>query len=559
MGMTYAAVMYGAIAVTLSSKYFRALPFDELVNIMIGVYGAMAVLQMSLYPVAGLIADIWCGRYKTITVSLLSIWCGFFLLTIASIVYAIKQKLVHAETSFLLVMLTVIVVMFLAGVSGFQANAVQFSLDQLFDASSEGLSRFLHWFMWSDGLGELITRLIGAAASCSPLIRAKFFVYSTAVWLTAISFLMVLSYCKRQWFHNEPRTQNPYGTVYRVLKFVAKHDKPIRRSALTYCDDERPTRMEYAKERFGGPFTTEMVEDVKTFLKILVMLFLIAPVFILQVAAIYVFPLYGIHMGNTTVDYDTGCSANWIFLQSGNLSYMVPVITMPLYIILIHPRIPRWMPRMFSRLCVGIVLIVTSVVVMLIIQVTANYNAIHQHQDRNLTCVFLAEVRTRQSALQMLNFHVPVLIIPNLLSGIALPLVYITILEFISAQTPHTMKGLLMGVFYAFRGFFILIGCGLVYPFAQRGYWEAMVSITNCGFYYFLLSTLLGLIVLAVVSIATKLYCYRKREERPYGPSYVEEYYSRYYSRLTKTQTAIGSEVEQRDHHTITSTYGTMT
>ena len=65
--------------------------------------------------------------------------------------------------------------------------------------------------------------------------------------------------------------------VYRVLRFAAGHSKPLRRSAFSYCDDERPGRMEFAKQRFGGPFTTETVEDVKTFLRILLMLLAICP------------------------------------------------------------------------------------------------------------------------------------------------------------------------------------------------------------------------------------------------------------------------------------------
>ncbi len=50
-----------------------------------------------------------------------------------------------------------------------------------------------------------------------------------------------------------------YKLVYGVISFAIKHKKPIRRSAFTYCDDERPSRLDFAKQRYGGPFTTEQV------------------------------------------------------------------------------------------------------------------------------------------------------------------------------------------------------------------------------------------------------------------------------------------------------------
>ena len=87
---------------------------------------------------------------------------------------------------------------------------------------------------------------------------------------------------------------NPYRNVYRVLKFAAKHGKPLgHRSVLTYSDDVRPSRIDYAKQKYGGIFTTEVVEDVKTFLRILIILLAITPMFCFEVSTSYLFPIYG--------------------------------------------------------------------------------------------------------------------------------------------------------------------------------------------------------------------------------------------------------------------------
>ena len=51
----------------------------------------------------------------------------------------------------------------------------------------------------------------------------------------------------------------------------------------------------------------------------------------------------------------------------------------------------------------------------------------------------------------ILKMHWGVLILPNILLAMGPPIIMATILEFISAQSPHSMKGLLIGVFFAIK------------------------------------------------------------------------------------------------------------
>ena len=44
--------------------------------------------------------------------------------------------------------------------------------------------------------------------------------------------------------------------------------------------------------------------------------------------------------------------------------------------------------------------------------------------------------------------------------------------EFISAQSPHTMKGVLVGLLFAVRGFFQLIEALLLFPFSANDIWN---------------------------------------------------------------------------------------
>ena len=76
---------------------------------------------------------------------------------------------------------------------------------------------------------------------------------------------LVFSYRKSHWFYIEPGQHNTYKIVQKVLVYARNHKYPCmtQRSAFTYHDGERLTRIDFAKERYSGPFLTEEVEDVK--------------------------------------------------------------------------------------------------------------------------------------------------------------------------------------------------------------------------------------------------------------------------------------------------------
>ena len=485
-----------------------------------------------LYPIGGLIADLRYGRYKVIKLSLLNNFVGAIIASVLGILYSVDEmyreshplKLAYAVAGYLFMML------FVLGIGVFQSNAVQFGLDQLLDASSEELSLFLHWFVWTEHIGELIPRLSIAASFCRRRDTNNNIGYSGLLYLALSTVGLTLVCCKRRWFNCENIVGNPYRNVYRVLKFAAKHGKPLgHRSALTYSDDVRPSRIDFAKQKYGGIFTTEVVEDVKTFLRILLMLLAITPMFCFEVSTSYLFPLYGLHLGKN-VSVNDKCTYEWMLFESGNLSTVISVVAIPLYIILVYSHIKRWVPRIIYRMGIGMVLKITSVITMFIIQVVTNYTASHKYK-----CLFLAEYREHYNNhfTQTLDFPTQTLIIINILNGIASPLINITLLEFISAQSPHTMKGLLLGVFYAFRGLFITLGCVATFPFAQEELWEDQRGLLDCGFYYYLSNSVLGVIGLVVFLSVARRYRNRKRDDPPYSHQYAEDYYSRYASRPT--------------------------
>ena len=84
-----------------------------------------------------------------------------------------------------------------------------------------------------------------------------------------LSVLLVLLFLYNTVLIKESVTQNPFRLIYSVLKYASKSKHPQLRSAFTYGKDDLPSCIDFGKNKYGGPFTTEQVEDMKTFFKIL--------------------------------------------------------------------------------------------------------------------------------------------------------------------------------------------------------------------------------------------------------------------------------------------------
>ena len=97
--------------------------------------------------------------------------------------------------------------------------------------------------------------------------------------------MLLIVHYKKHWFIIDTARTNPYKLVYRLTKFARQHKVPIRRSAFTYCEDDIPSWLDLGNNKYGGPFTTEQVEDVKAFYGICKVLFSLGIVFFLDIVS----------------------------------------------------------------------------------------------------------------------------------------------------------------------------------------------------------------------------------------------------------------------------------
>ena len=86
----------------------------------------------------------------------------------------------------------------------------------------------------------------------------------------------------------------------------------------------------------------------------------------------------------------------------------------------------------------------------------------HTIGNPNATCIFVSPVFNYSipspAELQTLDIRPYFLLIQNILTAVAYILIYGGTFEIICAQSPHSMKGFLIGISFAIKGLFQLLG-----------------------------------------------------------------------------------------------------
>ena len=325
-------------------------------------YGFVAIV-FCFFPLAGFLADVKYGRYKMVVRSLCLIFPSVLLLAVSVGVcwYTLQSECFRYRSCDVVTPILLAVfgtiglvcgIMSYTGLVGFAANVVQFGMDQLHDSPGEDRTLFIHWHVWvyfaTIVLGQLAWNFT-AQYPYKSYIRSTWdgiagYVLLTPIPIAVMLLLIItlcLAKCRRNWFLIEPGTVNPYKLVYRVTKFARQHKTPVRRSAFTYCEDEIPTGLDLGKEKYGGPFSTEQVVDVKVFYGILKVLFSFGAVFFLDFAASSIYPFFALtHTGwyHRFIELN-GRLAEDVFLNCSLMSTLLITICLPLYLCLLRPLI----------------------------------------------------------------------------------------------------------------------------------------------------------------------------------------------------------------------------
>ena len=177
------------------------------------------------------------------------------------------------------------------GFAAFAANVIQFGIDQLQDLPTRSSFLFIYWLLLTLYAGISIGKLVWSTSTL-PIILSRHLYMTIGLLLLAVVLAIFViglpfSLCcsKSDWFTVNTGIGNPYREVVQVVSFARKHKIPIQRSAFTYWEDDIPTGLDLGKSKYGGPFTTDQVENVKAFFGIVYILVTIGPIFTADIAA----------------------------------------------------------------------------------------------------------------------------------------------------------------------------------------------------------------------------------------------------------------------------------
>lgn len=249
------------------------------------VLTGFAIFIAILAPVTGLLTDVRFSRHKTVLITSYAIIVQVLLILMLEVTGLLlaHYRVVHNFAGDKLIgkLLLYGAMLFVsAGCAVYAITVFQFGMDQLHDSPTEDLVLFIHWNVWisyaCSFLAETVWNLMYYnlrvySFSLTHFSVSGFVLVNASLILTLL--LLIISLCimrhRKVWFLLEPAGVNPYKLVYRVTRFACRHKVPLRRSAFTYCTEELPTRMDVGKSKYGGPFTTKQVEEVKAFWGIL--------------------------------------------------------------------------------------------------------------------------------------------------------------------------------------------------------------------------------------------------------------------------------------------------
>ena len=354
----------------------RHINFQMLGRILIArvVFSSVQGVMFLSYPLLGHLADVYLTRYRALKCSLVILIGSTLYATVCASAEAIafdifdSRILEHLAATVLIPAFILLVV----GIGLFEANAIQFGLDQLLEAPTSKLIAFIHWYYWSQSVGQLIISCItdiGGAVVDDKRKLQRLIVGLISVMSTMISSATLVLYCvSKKHFYVQRAGLNPFKNIYKVLKYSWKHKVPEHRSAFTYWEEDIPRRIDLGKNKYGGPFTNEEVEDTKTFLRILPLLLC----------------LFGYHLAGDGYSAPiqlqrTSCPSLPVLLlivyNPQHLPALVRVVGIPLYRLVIIKVIPKVKTvRMLTKMWVGLYLSLLQVAICIIVVVIVNYD-----------------------------------------------------------------------------------------------------------------------------------------------------------------------------------------
>ena len=457
------------------------------------------VLVLIALPLSGWLADTRFGNFKVFRAGCVLMFLGSVLLSVCFLVEE-NLDLSHYQALFISTLLAIVLSLLanLGGGSACLVTVFQLGLDQMPDASSAGITCYILLFwtvttigIWiSNSLFRVVVRCIDYALS----IQGISLIPALCMCILLTSF----SLFGRKWLIVEPKSPQSLKIIYRVLKFAVQHKAPLNRSALTYWEENIPSRLDLGKSRYGGPFKTEQVEDVKTFFRLLLLLLPVL-IAIFSASMFGTIKLKGFGFANFDNESASDC-----------LGSMHEVFTYS----------PWWCCLVAAYVYKGCVCCLKNRPLSMLKQL-----GLHMFLLTLCNIVYA-------SIAYFISFSEWPSIIHTWLYGFLLGLIIIVSTEFVCAQSPYSMRGLLSGIYFLIIVLSVNFGI-------QVFLWCTILcnsSLKHCLIIPYSIGGGLSIAGFLLYLVVAGRYKRRVRDEEYHPQTHIEAIYDRY---LTQAHTRV--------------------
>ena len=413
--------------------------------------GIILIGSSLLYPIGGWLADSFLGRHKTVRYSTWTMWLAIIAITVYQIL--IQSSVIKVSNDSNVIIFALLYVILCIGLGGFQANVIQLGIDQLTEASSTEITSFITAYVLMLFTSGIAFQFINI---CNPAIGTEgyslFIMLYIAVCVTlAVSLDFICESCLVK--ERVPVTTNAVTLIARVVKyaFVNRH----RDAGIV----GHTHALDIAKHSLGGSFEDEHVEYVKTFLRMLV----IIAIGTVIGSQIIVFAYAQSELQLRFRDWTSNsCFAQ---ISIGYSDYVVGTTAVLGYEIVIYPLFNRCIPNI-STLGLGLISVVFSLLrVLAFLGIEIGAFLEQPNHNNNITTIAETKSCLYSSGSPQIQFSSLWVLILGSTEGLYSLLLILSGYQFMWAQAPSSMKGLVIGMMYAFLGLNAMLQSAISAPF----------------------------------------------------------------------------------------------
>ena len=489
------SILYRLVSPLDSTCFFTDLQLNTSQDGLVVAIVLQYLFLYLAYPLTGWLADTRLGRGRVIFLSVWFCWFGM-LLQVSS--FCIQYGLCGVVVSIAKYGISgVALVLMTLGTAGYLANVLPYGMDLLMSESNTKIRAFIHWNTWSIFIGSSYN--YGALIATTALKNPNLMMLSSLSTFLLLSIAVTLNSIFANKFTKDTVIRNPYSTVFNVLAYAIKNKVPKQRSAFTYAEQTKASRLDYAKHKYGGPYKLETVEDVKTFLRILAILMALFGFYLAYPSVRDFMPtIMNQFKGGATALNGYGSYLLWQVLDVVPIGILVPLFE--LVLLPLFPKLEFFLMKPLRGLVINHILLLISVVSLFVISTVGYLTDVEE-----VPCYTIWMIGD-----PTITFSYFALTATAAISGFADNFSFLYAFEFICSQAPSDMNGMLIGLFWCLRGTWIQINYFLTLPLS---YHPIRGTAFSCGFWVTLLPLIFCTVGLFCFTWAVNWYHKRERDD----------------------------------------------